>query len=75
MVFANKYITKMSIRLNDSESVTGAISGSIMGLIAYGTFSELLITGAVAIGTGFLGALGSHLFKVIREKIKQRKNG
>ncbi len=75
MVIANKYITKMSIKLNDSERITGSISGAIMGVLTYTSFSEILITCGVAILTGLCGALGAHLFKIIKEKLKLNKNG
>lgn len=75
MIIANKYITKMSNKLQDSEFVTGTLSGSLAGVFTFANWPDALLTCLVAIVTGFLGAAGSHLFKIIKEKLKQRKNG
>jgi hypothetical protein len=67
------------IHLTNGDNTVGAISGSITGLFTYiatqstalDTIIALLVTGVVAITTGFLGALGSHLFKVLKDKLKK----
>jgi len=53
------------------EEFMGASSGSITGVIIHKNAGEILLTLAVAVCTGFLGAFGAHLFKLIRNKLNK----
>lgn len=52
-----------------SEEITGTLSGSLFGYIAHRTFADVLVTLTIATATGFLGAAGAYLFKLVKEKI------
>lgn len=60
-----KVVTLMYQR---GEEIVGAITGSVVGYIAHKTFADILITGLIAILTGFLGGLGAHIFRLIKAK-------
>lgn len=56
-----------------SEEVVGTLSGSVLGVIAHRTFSDIIVTFVIAVVTGFLGAAGAHCFKLLKAKYLNRK--
>lgn len=56
-----------------SNEVTGFFTGSTAGVITWGWFLELAVSGAVALFTGVMGAAGAYLFKKIVERKSKQK--
>lgn len=54
-----------------AEEFTGIASGATSGIITTMSGFDIVFTLAIAVVTGFLGAFGAHLFKVI---INRNKN-
>ena len=57
----------------DSEKITGVVLGSMSGVITTYNGIDLFITLGIALITGFLGALGAHMFKVISHRSQERR--
>lgn len=57
----------------DSEKITGVIFGSMSGVITTYNGIDLFITLGIALITGFLGAFGAHMFKVISHSLQERR--
>lgn len=54
--------------------LTGSVVGSSTGLILT-PFTDVLVTLLICIATGFAGAFGAHLFKMLIEFYKSKTNG
>lgn len=57
----------------DSEKITGMVFGSMSGVITTVNGMDIFITLLIALVTGFLGALGAHIFKVISHRMQERR--
>lgn len=58
----------------DAEKASGTIMGVISGVITSYSGLDLFVTFIIALVTGFLGAAGAHLFKIIARKVQERRN-
>jgi len=55
-----------------AEEITGTLAGSVSGVITSVSGMDIVLTLIIALFTGFLGALGAHLFKVIAKKFSKK---
>jgi hypothetical protein len=63
---------RLSIFLyNKLEDTVGIATASVIGVIAHRTFADILITLLIALCTGFLGYIGTHLAKMFLKYLKK----
>lgn len=57
----------------DAEKASGIIMAAISGIITTSNGMDIFWTGIIALVTGFLGAAGAHVFKIIVKAVQDRR--